>query len=89
MNVKCNHCHQTFKKQGLHVHIQRAHNPNNNYGSRKGMRFRYDADNKRRMTDVSDEPPIKPNQLLIDRPNITAWERMAKESHARIVAKYK
>lgn len=92
--VICPRCGRQCRRQGLGVHVQRAHNPDNNYRSRKGLRFRYDDAGGRRLKDVSDEP--KREVLAIfrkgeysQRPrNPTQWQIRALKSQERILARY-
>lgn len=84
----CPICDRKCKGQGLGVHMQRAHNPQNNYASRKGSRMRYDENNKRTLVAANDLPKIEPIDMLIKNPNLTQWELRALRSREHIMAKH-
>lgn len=85
---KCEVCGEQYKRQGLAVHKQRAHNPNNNYTSRRGARFLYDDENRLHLMSTTEIPKIHPLQILIDNPTITQWELCALRSRERIMANH-
>lgn len=63
------------------MHWHRAHNPNHNYKSRKGMRQRYDENNELKLMHVNVDSQI-------ERLDLDVWGKRASDSQARILARH-